>query len=365
MKAFITGGAGFIGSRLARHLLAAGADVTVYDNFHPQAHANNPENRGLLAATAVRVIEGDVRDAPALQQALRQSGADVVYHLAAETGTGQSFDLPARYTDVNVMGTAHLIEAVRAVGGVKRIVLAGSRSVYGEGACLDSSGQLIPAAERSIADLTAKDFTPKDASGNSLTPCATNAACVVSPASVYASTKLMQEYLLRQAFWGSAVEVGILRLQNVYGPGQSLNNPYTGVLSIFCRQIQEGRVLNIFEDGEITRDFVLVDDVVNAFAMIGQAAQMPREIVDIGSGEAATIVHVARRLLAMFGESPDKLVITGAFRPGDIRYAVADITAAKTALAWAPRVDLEQGLSRLVAWSRDTMTAQGEANARV
>jgi dTDP-L-rhamnose 4-epimerase len=359
MKAFITGGAGFIGSRLARHLLAAGNDVTVYDNFHPQAHANNPENRDMLAKTAARVIEGDVRDASALQQALRQSGVDVVYHLAAETGTGQSFDLPARYTDVNVMGTAHLIEAVRAVDGVKRIVLAGSRSVYGEGACLDAEGRLTPAVERSITDLTAKDFTPKDAMGNALIPCPTNATCVVSPASVYASTKLMQEYLLRQAFWGSAVEVGILRLQNVYGPGQSLNNPYTGVLSIFCRQIQEGKVLNIFEDGEITRDFVLVDDVVNAFAKMGQSAQMPQQIIDIGSGEAATILHVARRLLAMFGESPDKLVITGAFRPGDIRYAVADITAAKTTLGWVPHVGLEQGLSRLVAWSRETMNAQG------
>lgn len=359
MKAFITGGSGFIGSRLARHLLASGAEVTVYDNFHPQAHANNPENRASLEATAVKVIEGDVRDAPALQHALAQSGADVVYHLAAETGTGQSFDLPARYTDVNVMGTAHLIEAVRAVGGVKRILLAGSRSVYGEGACLDTNGQLTPAVERSIADLTAKDFNPKDAQGNSLTPCATNASCVVSPASIYASTKLMQEYLLQQAFWGSDVEVGILRLQNVYGPGQSLNNPYTGVLSIFCRQIQEGRVLNIFEDGEITRDFVLVDDVVNAFAMIGRATEMPRAIIDIGSGEGATILDVARRLLAMFGESPEKLTITGAFRPGDIRYAVADITAAKTKLGWAPKADLEQGLSQLVEWSRVSMSAQG------
>jgi dTDP-L-rhamnose 4-epimerase len=359
MKAFITGGAGFIGSRLAMHLLAAGAGVTVYDNFHPQAHANNPENRAKLTGTAITVIEGDVRDADALQQALRQSGADVVYHLAAETGTGQSFDLPARYTDVNVMGTAHLIEAMRAVGGIRRVILAGSRSVYGEGACLDGNGRLTPAAERTVADLTAKDFVPKDAQGHPLTPCPTNADCVVAPASVYASTKLMQEYLLRQAFWGTDVEVGILRLQNVYGPGQSLNNPYTGVLSIFCRQIQEGRVLNIFEDGEITRDFVLVDDVVRAFAMMGHSAQMPRGVIDIGSGEAATILHVARRLLAMLGESPDKLVITGAFRPGDIRYAVADISAAQKALGWLPLVDLEQGLQRLVNWSRETMKAQG------
>ncbi len=354
-KALITGGAGFIGSRLCAKL-SDSFDVTVFDNFHPQVHAGNPENRERLDQHGINVIKGDMRDRDALRAAVEQINPVLIYHLAAETGTGQSFDLPTRYTDVNVMGTTHLIEAVRDLSpATKRIVLAGSRSVYGEGACVDGQGHPTAAVERTDDDLAKGQFAPKDRNGNALTPVATNADCVVAPASVYASTKLMQEYLLRQAFWGTGVEVGILRLQNVYGPGQSLNNPYTGVLSIFCRQIQEGKVLNIFEDGEITRDFVLVDDVVNAFAMMGTVADMPMDILDIGSGEAATILDVSAVLLNLLGEPADKLTITGQFRPGDIRYALADTSRAKAQLGWEPKVTLREGLERLALWSQDTM----------
>ncbi len=351
----ITGGAGFIGSRLCAKLSGT-HDVTVFDNFHPQVHDGNPENRERLAEHGITVIEGDMRDRDALRAAVETVNPTLIYHLAAETGTGQSFDLPARYTDVNVMGTAHLIEAVRELSpATGRIILAGSRSVYGEGACVDAEGRPTAAIERTGEDMAKGDFAPKDRDGNTLTPVATNADCVVAPASIYASTKLMQEYMLRQAFWGTGVEVGILRLQNVYGPGQSLNNPYTGVLSIFCRQIQEGKTLNIFEDGEITRDFVLVDDVVNAFAMMGTVADMPMDILDIGSGEAATILDVAGVLLNLLGEPTDKLTITGQFRPGDIRYALADTARSRSQLGWAPQVSLREGLEKLSQWSQETM----------
>jgi len=361
LSILITGGAGFIGSRLAAEL-SREADVTVYDNFHPQAHDGNPENRARLAEHGVHVIEGDMRDPAALGAAITSVRPQIVYHLAAETGTGQSFDLPKRYTDVNVMGTAHLIDAVRAVsgqpwGGVGRIVLAGSRSVYGEGACVDAAGAAAAAVARDPVDMQRGDFAPRDRHGRVLTPAATSAACPVAPASVYASSKLMQEYLLAQAFWGTATEVGILRLQNVYGPGQSLNNPYTGVLSIFCRQIQEGKTLDIFEDGEITRDFVAVADAVAAFAAMGRADAMPREVLDIGSGQGATILEVARILLTLLGAPPDRLRITGAFRPGDIRYAVADITRARATLGWHPTVSLNDGLARLADWSRQAHPA--------
>jgi len=196
------------------------------------------------------------------------------------------------------------------------------------------------------------DFSPRGRDRQTLTPVATQAACPVAPASVYASTKLMQEYMLTQAFWGSETQVGILRLQNVFGPGQSLNNPYTGVLSIFCRQIQDGRVLEIFEDGEITRDFVAVDDVVTAFAAMRQVDRIPREILDIGSGQGVTILAVARLLLRLLGADEDRLRITGAFRPGDIRHAVADIARARATLGWTPAVTLEDGLAALADWSR-------------
>ena len=355
---FITGGAGFIGSRLASRLRENGHRVTVFDNFHPQAHAGNDDSRAFLNAIGVQVCNGDVRDAAGLSAAIAQCDPQIVYHLAAETGTGQSYDLPARYCDVNVMGTAHLIEAIRAVGpAVRRVILAGSRSVYGEGACVDAAGRPALAVERLPADMARGDFCPKDATGAPLTPVFSNADCPVAPASVYASSKLMQENLLRQGFWGTPVAVGILRLQNVYGPGQSMNNPYTGVLSIFCRQILEGKTLNIFEDGQIIRDFVLVDDVVAAFAAMGQCATMPSGVLDIGLGKPASILSVARQLLSTLGQDPDRLTITGAFRAGDIRHAVADIRAAQNALGWTPKVDLDEGLRRLAEWSKRSQLA--------
>lgn len=356
---FVTGGAGFIGSRLCE-LLGKEGDVVAYDNLHPQVHAGNPDNLQRLAAHGVRLIEADIRDPAALNAAIAEINPDVIYHLAAETGTGQSFDLVARYNDVNVMGTAHLIEAIRAHGpNVRRVILAGSRSVYGEGACVDAAGRPTAAVARTDDDMRVGDYIPKDRFGTSLTPVPTDASCVVAPASVYASTKYMQELLLEQAFWGTGVGVGILRLQNVYGPGQSLNNPYTGVLSIFTRQIAEGKTLNIYEDGEITRDFVLVSDVAEAFRRIGTIETLPGQIVDIGSGEPATILDVARELLRLMGEDPARTKVTGAFRPGDIRYAVADITAAAEKLGWRPANTLAEGLAQLVDWSKATMTASG------
>lgn len=355
---FITGGAGFIGSRLAVAFDPEVFQVTVFDSFHAQAHDGNPDTRAVLQQHQVRIIQGDVRDEVALGAAIAASRPQIVYHLAAETGTGQSFDLPARYNDVNVMGTARLIEAIRAQGRfVRRVIVASSRSVYGEGACVDDDGQLVAAKERVADDLKRGDFAPKDILGRSLRPVPTNASCPVAPASIYASTKLMQEYLLKQAFWGTKVEVGILRLQNVFGPGQSMNNPYTGVLSIFCRQILEGRGLSVFEDGEITRDFVLVDDVVSAFVAMARAQRMPTEILDIGTGEGVTIFEVACRLMILLGQDPARVSVTGDFRPGDIRHAVADIALARSLLGWVPAHSLDQGLAKLTDWASRELRA--------
>lgn len=362
---FITGGAGFIGLRLALRLSRQG-QVTVFDNFHPQSHDGQSDARRRLHQHGVRVIEGDITDAAAIRTAIADTRPQLLYHLAAETGTGQSFTKLAHYNDVNVMGTAHLIEAVqRYVPHLPRIILAGSRAVYGEGACLDAKGRPAQPEIRRADDMGNGLYQPRDATGAILRPVPSNADCAVAPASVYASTKLMQEYLLRQAFWGSGTAVGILRLQNVYGPGQSLNNPYTGVLSIFCRQIQSGQILNIYEDGNIIRDFVLVDDVVRAFAMMGQVATMPQGILDIGTGKGASILETARLLLALFHEPPERLRITGAYRPGDIRHAVADISRAAAQLGWTPQVPLATGLSSLVAWSRTQMQIAKPALAAI
>ncbi|KNG92246.1 NAD-dependent epimerase/dehydratase family protein [Pseudaestuariivita atlantica] len=358
-RVFITGGAGFIGSRLAASF-ADSAEVTVYDNLHPQVHEGCPGNLARVKACDAKLIEADIRDAAALGAALEAADPDVVYHLAAETGTGQSFDEPGRYTEINVMGTTHLIEAMRRLPArPRRVVLAGSRSVYGEGAHRTEAGHLVVAPARDEAAMAAGDFAPRAADGGKLVPVATQADCPVAPASVYASTKLMQEYLLEQAFWGSDTQVGILRLQNVYGAGQSINNPYTGVLSIFARQVLEGKTLNIFEDGEIVRDFVHVDDVVRAFHAMGVVGQVPGRIVDIGAGEATTIREVAEKMLTLLGADAGNYRVTGAFRPGDIRYAVADTSAAREDLGWAPERSLDDGLAELAEWSRGEFAAVG------
>ena len=179
---FITGGAGFIGSRLAARCAADAHQVTVFDNCHPQAHAGNSDTRALLVQRGVKIVQGDVRDASALAAALAACRPQIVFHFAAETGTGQSFDLPARYNDVNVMGTAHLIEAIRSHGKlVRRVVLASSRSVYGEGAGLDADGRLCVAVERVARDMERGDFAPKDVGGKALRPVPSNANCPVAP----------------------------------------------------------------------------------------------------------------------------------------------------------------------------------------
>jgi dTDP-L-rhamnose 4-epimerase len=353
----ITGGAGFIGKRLALSLRSNGHMVSVFDNLHAQVHPDPKKTTSELNVAGVQFTFGDIRDIDAVSQAIVEAHSEIVVHLAAETGTGQSYDLPAHYCDVNVTGTARLIEALRAAShegvDVRRVVLAGSRAVYGEGACRDRDGREVTAVPRLSADLAAGDFAPKDANGRPLDPVPSRAGTTVpAPASVYASTKLMQEYLLRQGLEQSGIDTAILRLQNVYGAGQSLHNPYTGVLSIFAQQLLDGKTLNIYEDGEIVRDFVYVSDVVAAFHRLCEIPEVPAETLDIGSGAGATILEVARTMIAVLGLEGERITITGQFRPGDIRYAVADISAAKTALGWAPRVNLSDGIRELVEWAR-------------
>lgn len=352
----ITGGAGFIGRRLIDSLLkdAANYKIWVLDSLHPQVHGIDPVEPDLPAG--ITFIKGDVSDKSIMMEAVSDSQPETIYHLAAETGTGQSYDELSRYCDVNVMGTVNLIESVRAqsIGVTKKIILAASRAVYGEGAYQDQTTRIFAGLPRIAESMSAGDFSVPLPDGAKLPAVAakSNSLLPTSPASVYASTKLMQEYLLKQAGEGSSWKACILRFQNVYGPGQSLRNPYTGVLSIFSRQLLEGKELAIYEDGLIARDFVYVDDVVSALVKAGGSNFLHGATFDIGSGEAVSILDVARILMKNLGCAEDKYQITGQYRVGDIRYACADISAAVEGLNWNPEITIESGLKALADWAK-------------
>lgn len=350
---FITGGAGFIGSRLVNALRAKNPEhiIWVFDNLHPQVHGEIPQAPDLPAD--VHFIRGDVADFAAVNKALKAAQPDLIFHLAAETGTGQSYDEPTRYCMANICGTAHLIEAIRATASCRRVVLAGSRAVYGEGPYIDANGQEYVGQPRQPKAMAVGDFSvPLRGAIPPVRPAQSHAGVTPVPSSIYASSKLMQEYLLCQAGEGTDWGATILRFQNVYGPGQSLRNPYTGVLSIFARQLLAGDDLAIYEDGQIARDFVYVDDVVDALIRAGESDVPHGVIMDIGSGSATTILDAARILMRALGRSDDAYTITGEFRVGDIRHACADITLARQILGWEPQTGIEEGLNWLAQWAR-------------
>lgn len=346
-RILITGGAGFIGSRLTRELAGLGAEVTIFDNLLEQVHG--PAPRIDLPAT---LIVGDVRDRAAMQGAVDACDPEIVVHLAAETGTGQSADEPSRYTEVNVVGTAQLIEILRKrAAPPQRFVLAATRAVYGEGAYEAADGVITVPAPRDLEVMAEGNFEVMDGMGNVLKPIPTDVSATPMPGSVYGSSKLMQEYLLAQvpAPWDTV----ILRLQNVYGPGQSLRNPYTGVLSIFSNQALNGQPIKVYEDGEIYRDFVFVDDVVSAFVAGCRDSALLGGTFNIGTGTPTSILTAARLIMREVGLDEDEVSVNGMFRPGDIRYAVADIGSTLATGAWEPKVGPEEGIARLVEWAKN------------
>lgn len=349
MHILITGGLGFIGSALGRELLARGHDVTAVDTLSPQIHGDLP---GCVVPPGIRFIRGDIRDREVYAEAL--DNVDAVYHLAAETGTGQSMYQISRYVSCNELGTADLLEAIAAAKArPRKIFLASSRSVYGEGAYRQAGGgdDIISGRPRTKAMLDNQQWEPRGAEGQELEAVATPESLRYSPGSVYAATKAAQELLLQSAAEGVNAKAAIFRFQNVYGEGQSLQNPYTGIISIFFNRARQGFDIPLFEDGKPTRDFIHVEDIVRPLADALDADLAHGEIMNLGSGIATSVSDLAEALLQASGfDVPIK--VTGQFRLGDIRHNWADIGRARELLGFSPQVDLISGLGRFVEWAK-------------
>lgn len=346
----VTGGAGFIGTHLVHKLLVAGLRVRLLDNLSPQIHGEDAHLHYTPPA-GVEFIHGDVTSRADVERAIDQ--VDTIVHLAAETGTGQSMYEIERYYRVNVQATALIFDllANQASRQVRNFVLASSRSVYGEGAyhCGSCAARCFP-LPRQQAQLAQHDWEPRCTQcGGALQAVPTREDDKLQPASVYAATKLAQEELVRVAASAQGLAHSILRFQNVYGEGQSLANPYTGILSIFSTRIRLGLSLPIFEDGRETRDFVHVDDVVEAvLASVLRPAQNG-VTANVGSGRATSIMEVAT-LLAQIMAAQQMPHVSGAYRVGDIRHNFADLARLRNCFGVSPGISLEQGLRRFADW---------------
>ena len=357
----ITGGAGFIGSRLALALKQRGLNVTVLDNLSPQIHGASPRASALFKAIdgQVRFIEADVTDREALRAAL--AGQHAVVHYAAETGTGQSMYQIDRYARVNVGGTALLLDILaNQAHAVQRVVVASSRSIYGEGKYRSAEHGVVYPGHRSAAVMSTGQFEVQHpAGGSALQLLATDEDSQIHPSSVYGITKQVQEQLVMTVCPTLNVTGVALRYQNVYGPGQSLSNPYTGILSIFSNLIMSGKPINIFEDGLESRDFVYIDDVVAATVQSLFNPAAANEVFNVGAGTPVDVMTVARTLVRLLGtEVP--ISVSGNFRIGDIRHNYACLQKAKNLLGFTPQFDFEAGIRLFCDWVKTQGPVQSD-----
>ena len=342
----ITGGAGFIGSHLADHLLDRGYAVRALDDLTPQVHGEDATRPRYLHPD-VELLVGDVRDAQAVRRAL--AGVDAVFHLAAMVGVGQSMYEVERYTSVNNVGTAVLLEAL-IERPVARLVVASSMSLYGEGLYRTPTGALVDGVERSLDQLTSRAWELRAADGAPLTPVPTPEAKAPSLPSVYALSKYDQERLCLTIGRAYGIPTVALRFFNVYGTRQALSNPYTGVLAIFAARYLNGRAPLVNEDGHQRRDFVSVHDVAQACRLALEVPGAAGRVFNVGSGRSFTVREVAERLAAVLGKEDLRPEITGKYRKGDIRHCFADIGLARQVLGYEPRVSFDDGLAELSRW---------------
>lgn len=351
-KVLVTGGAGFIGSNVALKLIAKGYSVVVLDSLSEQIHGSNPDQTSPLYLSIkdkVDFIKGDVCKREDWLKAL--DGVDYVIHLAAETGTGQSMYEIEKYVGTNIGGTALLLDILaNTKHHVKRVVVAESRAIYGEGKYVCPSCGVVFPLERKDEDMSKGDFECKcPKCGGPVKLVGTTEDSNILPSSVYGITKQVQGQLVHLVCKSIGVESVSFRYQNVYGPGQSLSNPYTGILSIFSTRIKNGNGLNIFEDGKETRDFVFIDDVADATILGMEVPAANGHVFNVGTGVATDVLTVAHTLCDKYGIQVP-ITVSGNYRLGDIRHNFADITLAKQILGFNPKWNFSDGIEQFVKW---------------
>ena len=347
----ITGGAGFIGSNLALKLVEKGYTVTVLDNLSPQIHGENPTETSPLYLSIkdkVNFIHGTVTNKVDWEKAL--SGQDAIVHYAAETGTGQSMYEVDKYVDVNINGTALMLNLlVNGSYDVKKVVVASSRSIYGEGKYISNELGAVYPTQRDSIHMDQGDFEVKYPNSSVLTLVGTDEESKIHPSSVYGITKQNQEQMVLTVCPTVGIAGVAFRYQNVYGPGQSLKNPYTGILSIFSTQIKNGNDINIFEDGLESRDFVYIDDVVDATILGLEKEEANNQVFNVGTGVAIDVMTVANELVKNYGVDV-AINTSGNYRLGDIRHNFADLTKINKLLGFSPKISFESGLKQFAEW---------------
>ncbi|TCN56375.1 NAD-dependent epimerase/dehydratase family protein [Flavobacterium circumlabens] len=350
----ITGGAGFIGSNLSLQLINKGYSITVLDNLSTQIHGEDPKVTSPLYKSIkdkVTFIEGTVTSRADWEKALRNQ--DVVVHFAAETGTGQSMYCIEKYTEVNIQGTAIMLDILaNSPHQVKKIVIASSRSIYGEGKYIHPELGAIYPSYRNEKDMLEGKFELNYKGSSDLILVATDEESKIHPSSVYGITKQNQEQMIMTVCPTIGIAPVAFRYQNVYGPGQSLSNPYTGILSIFSTQIRNNNPIQIFEDGKESRDFVFIDDVVQATILGIEKEEANGHVFNVGTGVPTDVVEVANSLIEAYAINVP-VTITGRFRLGDIRHNYADLTKIKERLGFEPKFTFKEGIKKFSAWVLD------------
>jgi len=352
-KVLITGGAGFIGSHTADALIGRGYSVRVLDILDPQIHGAEGKAPSYLNKDAELII-GDVRNREDLVRAIEGVGA--VYHFAASTGVGQSMYDIHSYFDVNVNGTAMLLDVLaNGENSVKKIILSSSRAIYGEGAYECADCGIVEVSPRGKEQLARHEWEIAcPACKKQLNPLPTGEEKSPDPISIYALTKKVQEELLTMFSETYGIPCVILRYFNVYGTRQAINNPYTGIGAIFTNRALSGHDIMIYEDGQPGRDFVNVRDVVQANLLALENQKADNNVFNVGSGERLTVLDLAQLIKDKL-DSPVELKFTNQFRVGDIRDCYADLARSRDILGYDPKVSFTDGVEELICWAKGEM----------